>query len=371
MIPGRERVSRARRRLIDLVRRAQARPQPPVLPGPRATRDDVRVAYRLLLGREPDPEGFAFWIAKLGTMQATELARHLLHSVEYRQRWLAQLGPAADFAKPDAPPPTWSPLASQLVTQAQVDSVLYWRWCDEIGEAPRHHRKQWEYVYLLQALDSAGMLAPGTCGLGFGVGREPTVSVLAKRACRLLVTDLAADAAARGGWRGSLQHSSSLGEIHHPEICDHATFRAHVEHRVQDMRAIDADLKRAGFDFVWSLCALEHLGSLEEGLRFVRESLACVRPGGLAVHTTEFNVSSDDATIERGPTVLYRRRDVEVLARELAREGHDVQLNLHPGDGPLDRHYDVPPYASDVQMKIQVGAFVTTSLGLVIRARGG
>jgi hypothetical protein len=211
------------------------------------------------------------------------------------------------------------------------------------------------------------MLAPGKRGLGFGVGREPTISLLARRGCDLLVTDLAPEAAADTGWQESRQHASTLDELHHADVCDHATFHAHVEHRVQDMRAIDADLRRGAFDFVWSLCAFEHLGSLEDGLRFVRASLDCVRPGGIAVHTTEFNLSSDDATVERGATVLYRRRDVEALVRDLARDGHEVRLNLHPGDGPLDRYYDVPPYTSDVQLKIQVKGFVATSLGLVIR----
>jgi hypothetical protein len=137
------------------------------------------------------------------------------------------------------------------------------------------------------------------------------------------------------------------------------------------MTAIDADLTQAGFDFVWSLCALEHLGSLQAGIRFIAASLACLRPGGVAVHTTEYNVSSNDDTPESGATVVYRRRDVEALASELVAAGHLVRLNLHPGDGPLDRYYDVPPYRSSVQLKIELERHVVTSLGLLIRKGAG
>ena len=352
--------SALRWRLCDRRLRLEAR-------GRLATPDDVHFAYRLLLDREPDPGGFADWSARLGAMTPADLASEFMRSAEYRRRYIATLGHEMDFVKPPVVPPSWQPLVSQMVTQSQIDSTTYWRWCDEIAELPKYHRKQWEYVYLLQALDDAGMLRPGARGLGFGVGHEPVPSVLAKRGCEVLITDLEQRAAERSGWRASRQHAGSVDELHRPEICDREVFRERVRFRNQDMNAIDDDLRAAGFDFVWSLCALEHLGSLRDGLRFVEQSLACVKPGGIAVHTTEFNVSSNADTISHGATVLYRQRDIEGLAQELARQGHTLQLNFHPGDGPLDRYYDVPPYRSHVQLKIELQRFVATSLGLVIR----
>jgi len=334
-----------------------------------ATPDDVRFAYRLLLGREPDAQGFTDWTARLGSMTPPEIAAGFQSSPEYHRRVRDAFGRVADFAKPSIAAPSWSPLASQLPTQAQVDSTTYWRWCDEIGDPPRYHRKQWEHVYVLQALAETGALRAGARGLGFGVGREPIPSVLAKHGCDVLVTDLAAPAAARAGWRASGQHAGSLDDLHRPEICGRDVFRARVRFRVQDMTRIDDDLRAGGFDFVWSLCALEHLGSLRAGVRFVEQSLDCVKPGGVAVHTTEYNVSSDDDTLEDGATVLYRRRDVEELARSLGELGYEVHLNLHPGDGPLDRYYDVPPYRGSLHLKIELQRHVITSLGILIRKR--
>jgi hypothetical protein len=300
-------------------------------------------------------------------MTRDDLVASFIQSAEFRHKQEVRRGEATDFAAPPGDAPRISPLASQLATQGQIDTMLYWRWCEEIRELPAHHRKQWEYVFLLQALEETGMLRPGRRGLGFGVGREPIPSVLAARGCDVVVTDLGDAAASRRGWRETQQHSSSAEELHRPDICPLDVFRRRVQFRVCDMNAIDPELKAGEYDFVWSLCALEHLGSLENGLAFVKQSLQCLRPGGVAVHTTEYNVSSDDQTVASGSTVLYRRSDVERLAAELRASGCAIELNLHPGDRPLDRYYDVPPYKSDVHLKLQLGEFVATSLGLLIR----
>lgn len=78
-------------------------------------------------------------------------------------------------------------------------------------------------------------------------------------------------------------------------------------------------------------------------------------------------MSSNDGTLERGASVLYRRRDVEDLVRSRAAQGHGVQRNLLPGDGPLERLDDVPPSRSDVPLRIRLDPSVATSLGLLIR----
>ncbi len=75
------------------------------------------------------------------------------------------------------------------------------------------------------------------------------------------------------------------------------------------MNDIPGDLE--GFDFNWSSCSFEHLGSIEKGINFLMNQLKTLKPGGWAVHTTEFNVSSDDKTIESGDTVVYRKKDIE------------------------------------------------------------
>ncbi|MBV8302888.1 MAG: hypothetical protein JOZ04_01660 [Acidimicrobiia bacterium] len=136
------------------------------------------------------------------------------------------------------------------------------------------------------------------------------------------------------------------------------------------MTDVPDDLR--GFDFCWSLCAMEHLGSLEAGLHFVERSLDCLRPGGVAVHTTELNLSSDVSTLDGGTTVLYRKRDLESLVAQLEAGGHKVApLDLDPGDGVLDAYVDGPPWIDwpgRPVLRVDVEGFVTTSFALVITA---
>ena len=82
------------------------------------------------------------------------------------------------------------------------------------------------------------------------------------------------------------------------QICPEDEFRRLVDFRYCDMNNISSDLHE--FDFCWSCCALEHLGSLSAGLRFIERSLDTLRPGGWAVHTTEFNLFSDAAQLRGG-----------------------------------------------------------------------
>lgn len=253
---------------------------------------------------------------------------------------------------------------SQLCTQAQFASPIYQVWCETMREMPRYHRKQWEFVYILQALVVRGMLEPGRCGLGFGVGREPLPAVMASRRVKVHATDLPLEDAREKGWVDSHQHLTNLTNLNERKICADDEFEHLVSFEAIDMNSIPDRL--SGFDFTWSSCALEHLGSLEKGLVFIEKSLDTLKSGGVAVHTTEFNCSSDFLTLALGGTVLYRRRDILGLFDRLVEKGYKVALTLEaPGD-PLDRHVDVPPYSDDNHIRLRIGQFVSTSLGIVI-----
>ena len=269
----------------------------------------------------------------------------------------------------DASAPTLDAPLSQMCTATQFGEPAYAHWTSAMGEAPRRHRKQWEFVFVLQTLARHGMLGAGCRGLGFGVGHEPLPAVMAAAGVDVVATDLAPDAPDAADWRETGQHMEGLEQLRRPSVCDDATLRRHVTFRTADMRDIPDDLR--GFDFVWSACALEHLGSIQAGLAFIRRSVECLRPGGVAVHTTEFNLSSNDRTLDHASTVLFRRRDMEQLALELIADGHAVApLRLDPGAERLDRHIDLPPYNADQHLKVALEAFATTSFGIVVRRDG-
>jgi 2-polyprenyl-3-methyl-5-hydroxy-6-metoxy-1,4-benzoquinol methylase len=265
----------------------------------------------------------------------------------------------------DHPTPTLQSPASQLCTESQLREPVYRVWCDALREAPTLHRKQWEYVYILQALAIRGMLEPGRRGLGFGCGREPLAAVMASRGCEIVATDLDATAAAGLGWIETDQHASALEDLNARGICDPELFRKRVSFRAEDMNRISPELR--GFDFVWSSCAFEHLGSIRHGLEFVVNAMRCLRPGGVAVHTTEFNLTSNYHTFETHNLVVFRRYDMEELIRTLEHAGHAVaSLNLNPGSGPVDRFVDLPPYRSETHLRLRMDRYVFTSFGLIV-----
>jgi len=263
---------------------------------------------------------------------------------------------------------------SRLCRQEELETREYAHLCRELGIAPDHYeRKNWEFFFVAQALSEERMLEKGRLGLGFGVGREKLVAYFAREGCKLLATDVEPDSAARKVWVESKQHCDGLQDLFSPGICDGETFRRHTRFEYVDMNRIPERLKQSRFDFTWSCCAFEHLGSIEQGKRFILDQMGCLRPGGIALHTTEFNLSSDVVTTERGPTVIFRKKDIEEMARLLRAEGHEIVIDYGVGNGVLDRYVDIPPYMSAPDkrhLRLLLCQFVTTSIGLFIRKKG-
>lgn len=119
-----------------------------------------------------------------------------------------------------------------------------------------------------------------------------------------------------------------------------------------DMNNISASLFD-GFDFVWSPCALEHLGSKQLGLEFIVKSAQCLKPGGMAVHATEFDLSGQ-SKIDNWQTVLYYAYDFTVnlaaMLEEINRDGSGRRFSLLPfdlrrGTALIDGYVDIPPYS--------------------------
>lgn len=263
-------------------------------------------------------------------------------------------------------------LRSGLCTEESLTSPRFRVWADRLRPAwdRAHtgipipmHRKVWEWVFIAEALHERGVLGQGSRGLGFGVGRDPLASLFASLGCEVVATDIDRATAIRRGWSVTGQYAGDLGILNEDGICEPETFARRVSFRVVDMNRIPADL--GDFDFAWSACAFEHLGSIALGQEFILAQMDCLRDGGVSVHTTEFNVFSNHDTIATGETVLFRRHDIEWLTRALARDGHSVDVDFNAGYSQIDRYVDVPPW-SGPHIKLQVGEHVSTSLGLII-----
>ncbi len=269
-----------------------------------------------------------------------------------------------EFREPDLVNPT-----SQLCTAEQMTSETYRSLCGPLGLDPSlQARKCWEFVYIYAVLQKAGLLVPGMKGLGFGTGHEPLPSAFAAAGVAVLATDAPPDLMFSSNWAEAGQWTAGLEALWLPNLLPRERFFKRVTFQPIDMNAIPADV--TGFDFCWSACCLEHLGSIRKGLDFIRNSLHTLRPGGVAVHTTEFNLLSETDTLELSDIVLFRKRDIETVIHELVQDGHKVEpLNTWPGATLVDEYIDVPPYGP-AHLKLQIAAFTTTSFGLVVTKDG-
>ena len=292
------------------------------------------------------------------------------------QQEFVRNGIAEKFANAELPSRTF--LKSKLCTQEDCETSWFFYWLKEMRLGFVYHRKLWEFAYIVQQLYAADMLRSGRRGLGFGCGTEPLPSLFAKYGAAALGTDLAPDAEAGAAWIAANAHSSSRDKLINKEICEDAEKLELINHAFADMNHIPAEYNEK-FDFTWSSCALEHVGSIELGLAFIENSLNTLKPGGIAVHTTEYNLDNGE-TLDNWGTVLFQRKHMEQLASRLSERGFLVEeFDFGAGSRVLDGLFDIPPWPWDeekqawrmlssvVHLKKSIHGFPCTSIGITIR----
>ncbi len=342
------------------------------------TEEAVVWALRLLIGREPAFPGEVALhqanrtVGELRTvfMGTPEFAALIREAKANQPRFAI---PPFLLRRPSNPAIPWQSgqpsldePVSQLCTALQFDHPEFNHILQQMRLVPTQHRKLWEHVYIVRILHREGLLTPGRRAIVFGCGRERIPAYLAHHGVEVLATDAPAEKTDSQGWASTGQYAAQAADLFIPDLIERAQFERLVSFRPLDMNAIPADL--AGqFDACWSTCSLEHLGSLRHGLDFIENSLSVLRPGGIAVHTTEFNLISNDKTLDAPGLCVYRRRDMEELAVRLIAKGHEVlPLNFHPGEEELDEVVDAPPYALP-HLKLELQDMTCTSIGFAVR----
>lgn len=264
-------------------------------------------------------------------------------------------------------PPAFSSLVSRVCSAAQIQQPEYRAWAAVLHQSPRFHRKQWEHIVVLESARQAGVMERGHVAVGFGVGTEPLPAALASFGMRVLATDQPVDGAAH--WTVRNEHSATRAMLIKPEICSTEVFERLVSFRPVDMNSLPSDL--GSHDLVWSSCVIEHLGSPGAGLDFVRRSSQLLRPGGVAVHTTELDLTPGISTVDYGNCALYRLDDLHGLQSELQAAGYIMDLNPYVAmEHPADRAIAPPFSKGEESFHLKLGLYdsVTTSIALIIRA---
>ena len=187
------------------------------------------------------------------------------------------------------------------------------------------HRKIWEFNQALYGLRTLGRLAPESTALGIGCGHEELMYFLANRIARVVATDL---------YEGSyLGGESEADVLEHPEKYAPFNYRtAHLE--VRRMNGLSLDAPDASFDFVFCLSSIEHFGRRRDKLQALVEMFRVLKPGGVAVVTTELVLNR----LGGGPQYF----SVGTLASLIRQAGFvlDEPLDLH-----VEQEYAAQPLA--------------------------
>jgi len=228
------------------------------------------------------------------------------------------------------------------------------------------HRKGWEFIYIYQALKEREVLKMGSKGLGFAVGKEPLPSVFANEGCDILATDCPTEIMDIG-WEETNQYSKSKYELYYSNLVSKEIFEKNVKFESIDMRSIPHTL--TGFDFLWSSCALEHLGSITAAKYFIERSMDCLKPGGIAVHTTEYNLSSAFNTQNYTGSVFLRSIDLIEIYEGLVNQGHSPEhLDFRLDNSRFDNVISFDSI-SRPHFKVYTNDYIITSFGLIVRKR--
>ena len=348
----------------------EATPRPSMLSTRVLPIEAVEWAFRLLAGR--DPVNGAEFDSFRALPDLDAMRRAFTNLPEFHGFFSAvltgypaytmpmfMLRPPAD---PDLPwtfqPPTLDRPVSQLCTAAQFDEAAFLEIIQAMSLRPGRSRPHWEQAWIVSLLATEGLVATGKSGVAFDCGRERVGALLASRGVTVLGTggDIVDDRAAE----------ARRLQLFYPEIVHIDDFDGLVSFAALDPREVRR-LPPGVHDFCWSLGIPARLGSIDAALDFFESSLVTLRPGGLALHTFSFNLTSDAATWELPDLVVLRRRDIEALAARLAPAGHRLlTFNTHPGLDTADETVKTEAHGA-VGHRQRHGFAVVTSFGLAIR----
>lgn len=251
----------------------------------------------------------------------------------------------------------------------------------EMDEPLKMHRKLWEYAVIakvyLERIDptfsDAGRLMyqrrvmedldrninspvrrPRV--LGFGVGHDPLPAWFAMRGAEVVATDKPAEDTIKT-WKSTGQHAAGKDQLRRSKGTTDEDWRrvCFIPHDMTQednlyrayASSITDDNGQGYFDLTFSCGSFEHIGGLAASMDFFVRQMAFLKPGGVAVHTTEYSINHN--RYDSADLCLFRSRDIAILARRLAEQG-DLLLPFDstPGTSSADCYIDQPPYVGNI-----------------------
>jgi len=234
------------------------------------------------------------------------------------------------------------------------------------------HRKDWEWALGIIAMRRFGKLNEKSTAIGIGAGREEVLFYLANKIKHVYATDLYED----NGWIG-------VSPSDFPENPKKYSPFPYKEDALTVLRMDGTKLEfpSESFDIAFSFSSIEHFdggGKNHSGaLRSLKEIERVLKPGGLAVITTEYIINDKEH-----PEFFNRRTIYSDLIDKLERlklvEPLDLRITIKTLDTvmdyPLAIYWDASPKDDEFKKNhplvlIRVGNVLVTSLLLTLQKR--
>lgn len=242
-------------------------------------------------------------------------------------------------------------IKSNLCCEQYFFSSDYHFFCNNIKYEPIIHRKIWEYFIIAEKIKNYYKnKLKNKKGLGFAVGNEPLVPYFISKKTYITGTDICEKHKNYHIWKSTNQNIDiGFDKFTDPKsnkyFLDKNQFDKFFKKEYVDMNKLPKNIGNNDFDFLWSSCALEHLGSIEKSFKFIISSLKYLKKGGIAVHTTEYNYDSDQNTLISEDCILFLRNHFKILGKKLKKYGHKLlTMNFFRENSEINDYVDVYPY---------------------------
>lgn len=261
----------------------------------------LTACYRLLLGRDADEEGLAWYAGQLALGKPRgHIVWTILSSEEFDSHY-REVCPAGGELPRDVQ-------LCELANPAKWENPEWMRVLKALQLPAEHrlamHRKAYEFTQTVWGLQRLGALAGDARVLSVGAGHEALLYWLANQVRFVMATDLY-----QGAWQSEGALEGDIRVLAHPE--EFAPFPYRREHlRFLQMDGTRLGFRSGSFDVAYSLSSIEHFGGWEGARRAVEEMVQAVRPGGYVVVATEWGVSGPPRDEVFQPAEIHRLFDL-------------------------------------------------------------
>ena len=262
--------------------------------------------YRILFGREPDPDGRRTHLERLetGRVGRENLVREFVASPEYQYKHLVKYDPFTCFFGYEQvadPAPFLPYVIDNPFDGPQLCELANPRkWLDETWRQTQVglrlvstnladlHRKTFEITQTVYGLRLLGGLKGGEDILGVGVGHEFLVYWLSNHCASITGTDLY-----KGDWTSQNAKEGDPSVLDDPD--NYAPGFPYQKERMSFLRMDGRRLEFEdnSFDHVYSLSSIEHFGGNQGTAKAMAEMGRVLKPGGYACIATEMILNGE------------------------------------------------------------------------------